>query len=68
MLTDVQGGEYMTNDPQWYEDMAKAMKKREHGVQMVKRWTKVINDAQQEIHALSKEPGHTTEPVSVTGE
>ena len=54
--------------PQWYEEMAKAMKKREHGVQMVKRWTKVINDAQQEIHALSKEPGHTTEPVSVTGE
>lgn len=52
----------MTNDPQWYEDVAKAMKRREHAVQMVKRWTKVIDEAQREIQALTNsEPAPATQ-------
>lgn len=53
----------MTNDPQWYEAMAKAMKKREHGVQMVKRWDLVIEEAQREIQALTNsEPAPVSAP------
>lgn len=62
----------MTNDPQWYEDMAKAMKQREHGVQMVKRWTKVIDEAQQKIQELAARELtaqlQEMETVSVPGE
>ena len=52
----------MTNDPQWYEAMGRAMKRRDHALSMLKRWGEALGAAEDEIQALTNsEPA----PVSV---
>lgn len=43
----------MTNDPQWYEAMGRAMKKRDHALSMLKRWGEALGHAEDEIQALT---------------
>jgi prephenate dehydrogenase len=70
--TDVQGGEYMTNDPQWYEAMAKAMKNREHALSMLERWGKRLNESEARVQELAARELtaelQEMETVSVPGE
>jgi hypothetical protein len=62
----------MTNDPQWYEDMAKAMKEREHALGMLERWGKRLNVAETRVQELAARELtaelQEMETVSVSGE
>lgn len=53
----------MTNDPQWYERMGRAMKKRDHALSMMSRWEETRTDAEAEIQALTNsEPAPVSAP------
>jgi hypothetical protein len=43
----------MINDPEWYEEMTKAMRAREHALTMLDRWTTRRDEAQTRITELS---------------
>ena len=43
----------MINNPEWYEDMAKAIKAREHALTMLDRWQSQLKAAQTRITELS---------------
>lgn len=38
---------------QWYADMAKALKARDHAVRMIARWQQQLDDAEQKVQKLS---------------
>lgn len=38
---------------QWYADMAKALKARDHAVRMIARWQQQLDDAEQRVQKLS---------------
>lgn len=44
----------MTNptESDWYLEMAAAMKRRDHSLRMIERWTKVRQEAEAEIQNL----------------
>jgi hypothetical protein len=53
--------------PSWYEQMAKAMKHREHCLNMIDRWETALTKAQEEITALVAQIDDTpTETAAVT--
>jgi len=54
--------------PQWYEEMAKAMKKREHALSMIDRWQKKLSETEEQIQALTAEQGDTPEPAPASEE
>jgi hypothetical protein len=45
----------MTQVETWFEDMASAMKRRNHAASMLTRWTKVHSDAEEMIVRLSQQ-------------
>jgi hypothetical protein len=42
----------MTQDSDWYQQMAAAMKKRDHAIVMTNKWTATRAEAESEIQAL----------------
>lgn len=43
----------MANGEHWFEDMAKALKRREHAVNMVTKWTALAAEAQVDLEKLA---------------
>lgn len=42
----------MTQDSDWYQQMAAAMKKRDHAIVMTNKWTATRTEAESEIQAI----------------
>jgi len=54
MIEDARGGEHMTEDTEWYVQMAKAIQARDHARVMVHRWEAKVTDAEEAIQELIK--------------
>jgi hypothetical protein len=46
---------------QWYADMAKALKARDHAVRMISRWQQQLADSEHEVQKLSSMQNAATE-------
>jgi hypothetical protein len=57
----------MTNTPEWFMEMADAMRRREHAVKMIKRWQDTLDETEATIQALAAgqqaNADQATEPV-----
>jgi hypothetical protein len=61
-------GEVNMNNTKWYEDMAAALKGRDHAIKMVNRWQQQLADAEHEVARLSSMQGNEAqvpEPAAV---
>lgn len=57
------------NNTQWYEDMATALKGRDHAIKMVNRWQQQLADAERDVQRLSSMQGNEAqvpEPLATT--
>lgn len=43
----------MTNSPEWYDAVAKAISKRDRALKGIERWQKALEEAQTEIAGLA---------------
>lgn len=48
---------------EWFMEMAKLIKARDHGLQMIERWQTKVNEAEAAIAALSEGTPAAVEPA-----